>query len=321
VPLTLVTPGSGAVRDLVIAYHVAPLVTGPKIAEAAPEACVLVEMNNGLSSAYELRNGLVPLPEAVAKAKEMAGEDFEVGLLILVGFSAGCEALRQHLNQGYLPSVMLALDGTHASSPPNPETQLQAWQVFCQLAKDEQRVARITHTQIDTYGYLPTKVVAPMLAEIDDAPAVASDDPMPHTTQHVGWLWLDAYEGKVGDDHNNQQRKVLEPSLAEIVEVARQHRDVLAPHLDGGPLPDVTITGSSSGGDAGGGGEDAGGGGATSADAGEIDGGGGEDDSSDPGAPPSFLSRHRWGIGLVVALALAGTGYAFRGRIQKAISG
>jgi hypothetical protein len=45
------------------------------------------------------------------------------------------------------------------------------------------------------------------------------------------------------------------------------------------------------------------------------------DESSDQGAPSSFLSRHKWGIGIMVAVALAGTGYTFRSRIKKAIFG
>lgn len=236
--LHLVQAGSGASRDIVVAYHVAPSVAGPALAAVSPpEACIAIEIRDGFSSVYQRNHGLPSLPETLAAIQALAGETFEPRLLFVIGFSAGCQALREHLNEGNFPSGMIALDGVHASDPPDQASQIHSWEVYCGLARDEHVLCRITHTQIDVSGYLPTKVVSPMVAGVEDAPEEQESEPLPHTTQNIGWMWLDSYDGKVGADHNAQQQVVMAPALAGFFEVARGNEEALAPVLSGDALP------------------------------------------------------------------------------------
>lgn len=97
-----------------------------------------------------------------------------LGNLILVGFSEGCQAVRAYLAAGEVPSAVLAIDGAHASAPPDLRTQIQPWRDFFDRARARRAHAIITATRIPTTNYLSTATMLPILTGFPPAPKVAA---------------------------------------------------------------------------------------------------------------------------------------------------
>ena len=131
-----------------LVYHVDPSRTGPSIVSACPDAVVGVEVFPP-GGHYNPGKGILPVADAISGLR--GGESWELGLLVLVGFSEGCQGVRSALLGGVDPSAVLAVDGIHASNPP-AESQLAPWQAYCARAKEETRLAYLTHTQDRHHG-------------------------------------------------------------------------------------------------------------------------------------------------------------------------
>lgn len=231
--LHLVAPGSGNPRNVVLVYHVDWSAIGAKLQAAAPGWCVAVETGPAFKNFYQTGGGLTALPAALDQLRKLAGFS-ELGSLILVGFSEGCQGVRSQLAAGHLPSAVLAVDGIHASSPP-ADAQLAPWRAYCDKAKAQQRMAVLTHTAIPTTGYLPTSVVVPLVAQLGPAAtSVQALDP-PHVVQNQGWLWVDSWPGKDAAAHVQQQTTVLPKNLETLRSYVEESAGQLKPSIAGAP--------------------------------------------------------------------------------------
>ena len=253
--IQLLQPGQGTTRDLVLVYHIDPSKTGAKVAAAAgPGACVVVETLPPFKGSYLSGHGLTPLAEAVTRAMQLAG-GFQVGNLVLVGFSEGCQALRSHLMAGNLPSALLAVDGVHASKPPEP-WQLAPWRQFADLAKSYQRVFTLSHTAIVPPNYASTTEVAPLVAQFTPGQVQHLENGPGRTTDTQGLLTVEGYPGADGPAHVAQQVQYLAPMLSTVL--AEAHGGAFPARvvgLAGGTFGDDSGAGGApGGGDTGGGG-------------------------------------------------------------------
>lgn len=135
----LISAGSGPRRPLVLLYLVPP-VRRPgdphlddQIRAALPGACVI---------AYSDADG-EPLAASEARARA-AG--WTGGPLVLCGYSAGClRGIRKRLLDGAEPAAVIAIDGTHASMPPQA-WQIDAWARIFQDARAGRRLFVATHS-------------------------------------------------------------------------------------------------------------------------------------------------------------------------------
>jgi hypothetical protein len=157
--------------------------------------------------------------------KSVAGAlGINVRSLVILGYSAGCQAVRSALRTGTLPSSqrlgVVCIDGTHASIP--PETwQIEVWsklgeearkgeKLFVATCTDNSYTARLTKPNTP---YMPTLAVLRAAVE----PALFPASP-PHEI-HAGDLHIYAYASKEIDKaaHIAQQREVMPEMLRKHV--------------------------------------------------------------------------------------------------------
>lgn len=141
--MSLLHPGSGMFRDVVVLYSVGDPAAFHDTFWA--EACVLAAD----TGAYALvgPDDIEPLGQVVQRARRAAGP-FSVRAVVLIGFGSGCRAVREQIRDGARPDVLLALDGV--SGPPGPvppdEYYLGPWRVVADRARRGDCLAVLTHT-------------------------------------------------------------------------------------------------------------------------------------------------------------------------------
>jgi len=143
VTITVVHPGAGVFRDVVLFYSV----RDPEVMRSAcwPEACALADQ----SGPYALvgPDDIEPLGQVVVRARREAGP-FSVRAVVLAGFGGGCRAVREQVREGARPDVILALDGV--SGPPGhvqpDEYYLGPWRVVADRARRGECLAVFSHT-------------------------------------------------------------------------------------------------------------------------------------------------------------------------------
>lgn len=82
-------------------------------------------------------------------SRTQAKTEAEISDVILVGYSAGCKAVRRELMNGFDPAGVFTIDGTHADLPPL-DWQIQVWQTYAERARRCERLFVATCTQ-NTY--------------------------------------------------------------------------------------------------------------------------------------------------------------------------
>lgn len=133
----LVQQGEGNPRPLVVLYLVgSPL--DPELREALGQTPSIV--------AYDDPDGDA-LPTTIARVE--ATTKAAVSDVILVGYSAGCKAVRRELMNGQDASGILTIDGTHADLPP-AIWQIEVWRQYAERARRGERLFVATCTQ-NTY--------------------------------------------------------------------------------------------------------------------------------------------------------------------------
>jgi len=145
VSLHLVQPGTGDRRIVAIAYFVADF--GALRRSLPPSACILVDNANpgGRFARVPGAGGVDPLPAALATAQRLAGP-FTPSAVVLIGWSAGVQAVREQLRAGARPDVALALDGTSGNVPLSA-AQLDPWRDAVTRARAGACLAIFTATQ------------------------------------------------------------------------------------------------------------------------------------------------------------------------------
>lgn len=172
----------------------------------------------------DLRRVLGPAPWIVAfgdaqglspiKVTQALGLE-RVRSLVVVGYSAGCQAVRAALRSGSIPVAdrlgVVAIDGTHASMPPE-DWQIQIWHDLAEQARRGERLFVATCTAQTYVEHLPTGRFLSTLTVL----RMAIDETLePGAEIHDGDLHVHAYPSKTidKDAHIAQQRVVLPEML------------------------------------------------------------------------------------------------------------
>lgn len=188
------------------------------------------------SSSYDDRAGLArqPLSDVVRRFCPGVAEGTPV---VLIGFSAGCWAVRHWLRdidtRSRVPAAVL-LDGLHVTGPSPLGGEVDA----CREAMAGQRCVVVTHTQIDPVTYRGTADSADrLLAELRLVRMGRRE------SIDVGDLHVLAYDGTTAGDHGRQLqlvgpdvcRDIVRPYLVdcEIVDSERH------PDTDPAPAPEL----------------------------------------------------------------------------------
>ncbi|XXY23355.1 peptidoglycan-binding protein [Sorangium sp. So ce216] len=137
----IISPGWGPRRPLVVGYlwQRARPPGQPHLDDQVREA-----LSGATIIGYEDADG-EPLAETERRARELG---WPGGPLVLMGYSAGClRGIRQRLLDGADPAAVIAIDGTHASLPPE-NWQLDVWRRLWTAAVAGRKLFVATHTYL-----------------------------------------------------------------------------------------------------------------------------------------------------------------------------
>lgn len=228
--MKLIAPGRGERREVVIVYHLDPHageIQG-RIRSAAPDAIIINDTSN-VGGYYLTPMGLAATLEWGRKAAGALG----LGRSILVGFSAGCQALRAHLLAGARPDAIVAVDGTHASTPPHEASQIKPWKDAASSARLGGPPLVASHTSIKPPTFLSTRETLELVTGWS-LPRFAEG------RRQEGNLVVRSYPGADAAAHVDQARNALPRMLAEAIEMlGRQPASVPPP--DTSPSPTLVV--------------------------------------------------------------------------------
>jgi len=203
----LVQAGSGEQRPLVILYLVGAQVDDAVRASLGPTPAI---------AAFDdaRGEGLDTTVTRVARAV-----DAEIGDVVLVGFSAGCQAVRRELVAGGDPAAVVTIDGTHANLPPEG-WQIEIWQKLARRARHGERLFVATCTQNTYVEHLPKdQRYAAVVTVLRAATGFACQPAATPVGEHEGSLHVYSFESATTDHHAHvaQQRVVMPEMLRRYV--------------------------------------------------------------------------------------------------------
>lgn len=138
--MNIVQEGSGDVRDVALLYLAGTGAMAPELAARLPAGtCVAADKAVSFESPDPFGpQGVLPWQQALDLLQGQLG--FQVGHLWLIGFSAGCWALRAQLDAGVPASYVLAADGIHLPlGTPAPNENLP-WLAAAGMARAKELV-------------------------------------------------------------------------------------------------------------------------------------------------------------------------------------
>lgn len=204
-PRLLQAPSSSA-SDLVLGYLIRDEVALSLAQQISPDPAVVTEKSDVFNRIGD--GGIASLDDVLS----LAGIE-QLGRLFLVGFSAGCQAVRVQLAAGVVPSVALAADGIHASDPPT-EAQSAPWQEAARRAEAGELFFGVSYSQVSATKFLPTRTSIARILAVDTSQLGTIDDP---AVQCRGRFC--AY-GVAGVDHGAHQTELLGRMLRDALESA-----------------------------------------------------------------------------------------------------
>lgn len=219
--LRIVQAGTGPRRLLFLSYFTAN--TAALLASIPPSACVMVDLDDagGRFVRPPGRVGVETIGVAVARAMHEADFDTIDGV-ILIGWSAGCEAVRELLRAGINVDAVVALDGCSGSVPPTAD-QLYPWESAASRARAGNACVVLTHTAMGYTERLPVATRYESTTHTIAAITGTTGGAMPAEGQTVtpidGALYVLAYpSGDIdGAAHIYQQTHVMPDVLRRIV--------------------------------------------------------------------------------------------------------
>ncbi len=152
--LRLLQPPATPDAPLVLLYHYSG---GEKTKAAAPGAAIATE--TGTQAQYNTLgpDGIASVADAIAQVGQLAQmPGYAPSLLVLGGWSAGCQAVRTHLRAGVMPDAVLACDGTHSAIPPTA-AQIDPWKAYAEGAKAGRGAFLASCSSIDPPGFASTR--------------------------------------------------------------------------------------------------------------------------------------------------------------------
>lgn len=174
---------------------------------ACPERAIVATDQSGLAAT---RGDLV-------RARQLVGHHVAANVS-LVGYSAGCQAVRKHLVEGELAEEIVVIDGTHASIPPAP-WQLSVWRDAAEDARAGDITFVGTCTQMSYVERIPVGKPGRATSTRHVLEQACGVELPAGTEVHDGRLHLVSYPSKDVDHdaHVAQQRVVLPIMLADMV--------------------------------------------------------------------------------------------------------
>lgn len=230
--LQLVQSGSGARRPLVLAYFIAD--HQALLAGLPAEACVLTDVDNPAGRFVQApgHGGVDPLDVVVTFARQHASA-FDPSAVVLVGWSAGCEAVREQLRAGAAPDVVVCLDGVAGSVPPTV-AQIAPWRTLIEHARAGVACFLLTHTAMEYTERLPlaqrfestTHMAKTLTGTEGNTPPIEGE-----ISPVEGSLYVIAYPSGDIDAaaHDRQQNVVLPDLLRRVVSPWLEAREPASP--------------------------------------------------------------------------------------------
>lgn len=145
VTLRLIQHGAGPARVVVCGWHTAP----EYLHDVPPDAVLAVDVSGAYTSPTPLSTVLDWLHRSIP------GEPWVPRALVLLGWSAGCQAIRAHLKAGARPQVVVALDGTSGSVPADDAAHVAPWRELAERARAGGCLALLSHTGMTYTERLP----------------------------------------------------------------------------------------------------------------------------------------------------------------------
>ena len=219
--LRIVQAGSGSRRLLFISFFTAN--TAALLASVPRSACVMVDLDDagGRFARPPGKVGVETIGTAVARAMHEADFDGIDGV-ILIGWSAGCQAVRELIRAGINVDAVIALDGCSGSVPPTVD-QLAPWIAVADRARAGSSCVVLTHTAMGYTERLPVASRYESTTHTIAAITGTAGDAIPVEGQPVepieGSLYVLAYPSADidGDAHIYQQTHVMPDVLRRIV--------------------------------------------------------------------------------------------------------
>lgn len=216
----LVQAGRGSLRPIVIVWHVTIALDSAIRAALGPDPCIVnvTAPPSGERATYDESTAAAGYLSALV-AGVATKQGFTAGPLVLVGFSAGCRAVRACLRAGNQPAAVVAIDGTHGNWPTRTEDQIAPWRAAFDRARQDPAsfLFAASHSGL-TYveGLKPNPYASTwrVLREVTGWPlAVAKGGPRPVVTREGGAVVFSTD----AQDHVAQARVFLPKILAEAV--------------------------------------------------------------------------------------------------------
>lgn len=210
--LRIVQEGSGAVRPLVLVYHLNAAVD-PALREAAgPNATIANTTAPG--SVYA---DIPSLDTTLAQLAQALGGGVRFSPIVAAGFSAGGFATRTLLERGgRAPDAVVVADGTYATAPP----QWAAWERYANDARLGRGVFVASHTSYVAPASNTWHVLKAITGwDLPLGPGAAPRPPdvpllhLPFERRQAGNLVVYSYDGT----HNAQGAVVLSQMIAEAL--------------------------------------------------------------------------------------------------------
>lgn len=207
--LRVVAKGSGERRPLLLSFLVGSHMDAKLVAAMPPGSCVISDDSS---------NGTEKWRQILQKASAVCGPP---GPVVLAGFSAGCQRVRELWRMGARPEAILLIDGTHASKPPEA-WQLDSWRAILDSGKACERLVVATHTCQTYVENLPRNGPTPPFLSTWTVLRQCSGhalDQVPGQLQE-GQMWIQSFPSQPPIDkeaHIYQQRVVLPNVIAGIV--------------------------------------------------------------------------------------------------------
>jgi hypothetical protein len=223
--MRIIQPGQGSRRNVLLGIYTQASIG--EMARMLGPATTVLQIDT-------LPEGHAPLSRADLLAKiRVLGAD-ELGEVALIGWSAGCHGVRDHL-VSLAPEIVIALDGTHGSIPQPGSMPLQPWRIAVDRARHGELLLVVSHTYLLYTDHLPTGAfmsTAHVMRELTGWALPEPTDPMVPAVRRDGDLVV--YSWQSGDvDGAAHVRQVTHAGPLLV-------RDWLAPRWLGDAAPSVS---------------------------------------------------------------------------------
>jgi hypothetical protein len=215
--------GKGSLRPLVVSYFAG---SRELIDAVSDHTCVvgIGDSSPGFFRSASTKNPL--LNDLIEDLLPRVGAEAFFPI-VLMGFSAGCQAVRMQLIAEQFPTATLTVDGVHSSLPPQ-SWQIDVWRRWFEKCgadvpttapneasgSDGRPVAIVTLTQIVPPTFTGTRATMEAVTGWDLPPGTKTD---PGRSQS-GNLIIYSYPGGQAEAHLDQARRVLPAKLRELAE-------------------------------------------------------------------------------------------------------